>query len=99
MSYSLEIKIDYTDEAALEELQRQTFETQIVANGTDPDTGRTISDLSQDVSVVLDDLGFEEVLTQIDADGDFYPNEPAKCTDTSLTPNSYSRRSMPRCRW
>ena len=50
VTYDLEILVDYSDEAALEELQRQTFETQIVANGTDPVSGHTISDLSQDVS-------------------------------------------------
>ncbi|MGB1343287.1 MAG: DUF7507 domain-containing protein [Pseudomonadales bacterium] len=85
VSYSLEIKIDYTNTTAIQELQRQTFETQIVANGTDPDSGRTISDLSQDVSdIALEDLGFDEVLSQIDGDGDFDPNEPGENVPTAV---------------
>ena len=83
--YALEIKIDYTDQGALQELQRQNFETQIVANGTDPQSGRTISDLSQDVSeIVLDDLSFEDVISEIDGDGDFDPNEPGENNPTPV---------------
>jgi hypothetical protein len=83
--YALEIKIDYADQGALDELQRQNFETQIIANGTDPQSGRTISDLSQDVSeVALEDLAFEEVLNQIDGDGDFDPNEAGENNPTPV---------------
>ncbi|MDA0958229.1 MAG: OmpA family protein [Proteobacteria bacterium] len=83
--YGLEIKVDYADKGGLQELQRQNFETQIVANGTDPDSGRTISDLSQDVSdVVLEELGFDDVLNRIDVDGDFDPNEPGENNPTPV---------------
>ena len=100
VSYSLEITIDYSDEAALEELQRQTFETQIIANGTDPESGKTISDLSQDVSdLKLDDLGFDEVREAIDSDGDFDPNEPGENDPTPVLFYDHPGRFVSRCRW
>ncbi|MBT6243925.1 MAG: DUF11 domain-containing protein, partial [Gammaproteobacteria bacterium] len=85
ISYDLEIEIDYSDTLALEELQQQNFETQIVANGTDEGSGQTISDLSNDAAGVdLDALDFEALRAELDADGDFDPNEAGENTPTAV---------------
>ena len=83
--YDLEIKIDYSNEAAIQELQQQNFETQIVANGTDSESGQTISDLSDDApGIDLDALDFNELRDALDGDGDFDPNEAGENTPTAL---------------
>ena len=83
--YDLEIKIDYANEAAIQELQQQNFETQIVANGTDSESGQTISDLSDDApGIDLDALDFNELRDALDGDGDFDPNEAGENTPTAL---------------
>ena len=85
ISYDLEIEIDYADTAAIEELQQQKFETQIVANGTDAVSGQTISDLSDDApGLDLDALDFNALREALDSDGDFDPNEAGENTPTAL---------------
>ena len=85
ITYDLEIQIDYSDAAAIDELQQQNFETQIVANGTDSVSGHTISDLSDDApGIDLDALDFAELRNELDGDGDFDPNESGENTPTAL---------------
>ena len=85
ITYDVQVEVNYGDTDTLETLQRQTFETQVAANGTDPNTGRTISDLSNDVPEKnLSDLSANEVKSTIDTDGDFDPNEDGENEPTPL---------------
>ena len=85
IGYDLEITIDFSNSAAIEELQQQNFETQIIANGTDPLSGHTISDLSDDApGIDLDALNFNELRNALDDDGDYDPNEAGENTPTAL---------------
>ena len=84
--YDVRVAVDYSDAETLEELQRQTFDTQVLANGTDPASGRTISDLSNDGSAQAgDDLTPGQLRDLMDSDGDFDPNESGENQPTPLS--------------
>ena len=85
IQFSVEITVNYGDTDTLEALQRQTFDTSIAANGTDPNTGRTISDLSNNVEdASLITLSSADVRARIDTDGDFDPNEEGENEPTPI---------------
>ncbi|MDG1233722.1 MAG: OmpA family protein [Pseudomonadales bacterium] len=81
----LYIQVDYSDTAAIEELQRQNFSNQAVVNGTDPDSGIKNSDLSNDATGTdVDPNDRSELIDEIDVDGDYDPNEAGENEPTPI---------------
>jgi len=84
LEFEVIIRVDYSDKDGLAELQRQTFNNQVAANGTDTVTNITISDLSNDMPENRDTVSDEELRAALDEDGDYDPNEAGENQPTPI---------------